>query len=179
MNPESTPIKSKPLRPPPLPSIKKKAPSPVSPIRTLVLSSIPKRGGTYPIYGVFLRGGSFEAGSDMSAAHYRFSTQRLDEKSIAEIKRGMTCAWQNDHPEVQLYTGIKWNRGDWKRVGQRSICMHHWTADPRERSTSTLCNWKGWHNLMMFIWPRVKGAILIVNHEVINIMSPIGSLVIV
>jgi hypothetical protein len=92
MNPESTPIKSKPLRPPPLPSIKKKAPNPLSPTRHLVMSSILKRGGTHPIYGVFLGGGSVEAGWDMSTARYRFSSQRHDEKIVGKVERGLTDA---------------------------------------------------------------------------------------
>jgi hypothetical protein len=92
MSPESTPIKSKPLQPPPLPSIKKKAPSPLSPIRPLVMSSIPKRGGTHPIYGVFLGGGLVEAGWNLSTARYRFSTQRRNEKSVAKVERGLTDA---------------------------------------------------------------------------------------
>jgi hypothetical protein len=92
MNPESTPIKSKPFQPPPLPSIKKKAPSHLSPIQTLVMSSIPKRGGTHPIYGVFLGGGSVEAGLDMSTARYRFLSQRRDEKSVGKVEHGLTDA---------------------------------------------------------------------------------------
>jgi hypothetical protein len=75
MNPESTPIKTKtPLRPLPLPSIKKKTTtaSSSSPIRPLVMTLIPKRGGTHPIYGVFLGGGSVGAGWDMDDARYRF-----------------------------------------------------------------------------------------------------------
>jgi hypothetical protein len=92
MNPESTPIKSKPLRPPPLPSVKKKAPSPLSPIRSLVISSIPKQGGTQPIYGVFLGGGSVEAVWNISTARYQLSTQRRDEKSVAKVERRLTDA---------------------------------------------------------------------------------------
>jgi hypothetical protein len=61
-------------------------------------------------------------------------------------------------------------------------------AQEKQTSEATSCVWdrkiRGiavdvQDHVMMFIWPRVKGAILIVNHEVINIMSPIGSLVIV
>jgi hypothetical protein len=63
MNPESTPIKTKPLRTQPLPSINKKT---------------PKRGGTHPIYGVFLGGGSVGAGWDMDDARCRFSSHRRD-----------------------------------------------------------------------------------------------------
>jgi hypothetical protein len=92
MNPESTPIKTKPLRPPPLPSIKKKTPIPLSPIWPLVMSLIPKRGGTHSIYGVFLGGGSFGAGWDMDTARYRFSSQRRDEKSVGKVERGLTNA---------------------------------------------------------------------------------------
>jgi hypothetical protein len=47
------------------------------------------------------------------------------------------------------------------------------TKSPHPTLPQTQCN------IMMLIWPRVKGAILVVNHEVINLMSPIGSLVIV
>jgi hypothetical protein len=90
MDPKSTMIKSKLIVPPP--SIKKKAPSHVSPIQPLVMSSIPKRGWTHSIYGVFLGGGSVEAGWYMPTAHYRFSTQRRDEKSVAKVERGLTDA---------------------------------------------------------------------------------------
>jgi hypothetical protein len=72
INPESNPIKSKPVQPPPLSSIKEKAPISLSPIQPLVMSSIPKRVGTHPIYGVFLGGGSVEAGWNMFTARYRF-----------------------------------------------------------------------------------------------------------
>jgi hypothetical protein len=82
----------KPLRPPPLPFIKKKTPSPLSPIRPLVMSLIPKLGGTHPIYGVFLGGGSVGAGWDMDTARYRFSSQRRDEKSVGKVERGLTDA---------------------------------------------------------------------------------------
>jgi hypothetical protein len=92
MNPSSTPIKSKPLGPPHLPSIKKKAPSHVSPIQPLVVSSIPKRGGTHSTYGVFLGGGSVEAGWNMSTARYRFSIHRRHEKMVAKVERGLTDA---------------------------------------------------------------------------------------
>jgi hypothetical protein len=93
MNPESTPIKTKqPLRPPLLPSIKKKTPSSLSLIQPLVMSLIPKRGGTHPIYGVFLGGGSIGAGWDMDDARYRFSSQRRDEKSVGKVERGLTDA---------------------------------------------------------------------------------------
>jgi hypothetical protein len=92
MNPESTPIKSKPLRPPSLPSIKNKTPSLLSPILPLVMSLIPKRGGTHPIYGVFLGGGSVESGWDVTTARYRFSTQRRDEKSVGKVELGLTDA---------------------------------------------------------------------------------------
>jgi hypothetical protein len=92
MNPERTPIKTKtPLRPPPLPSIKKKTTttSSSSPIRPLVMTLILKRGGTHPIYGVFLGGGSVGAGWDMDDAYYRFSSQRRDEKSVGKVERGI------------------------------------------------------------------------------------------
>jgi hypothetical protein len=92
MNPESTQIKTKPLRPPPLPSIKKKTPSPLSPIRPLVMLLVPKRGGTHPIYGVFLGGGLVGAGWDMGTDRYRFSSQRFDEKRIGKVERGLTDA---------------------------------------------------------------------------------------
>jgi hypothetical protein len=92
MNPESTPIKSKPLRPLPLPSIKKKAPSPLYPIWPLVVSSILKRGEKHPIYGVLLGGGLVKAGWDMSTARYRFSSQRHDTKSVEKVEMGLTDA---------------------------------------------------------------------------------------
>jgi hypothetical protein len=94
MNAESTPIKTKPLPlpPPPLPSIKKKTPSPLSPIWYLVMSLVPKRGGTHPIYGVFLGGGSVGAGWDMDTARYRFSSQRRDKKIVGKVERGLTDA---------------------------------------------------------------------------------------
>jgi hypothetical protein len=95
MNPESTPIKTKTtLRPPPLPSIKKRT-TPTnssSPIMHLVMALIPKRGGTHPIYGVFLGGGSVGAGWNMDDAPYRFSSQRRDEKSVGKVERGLTDA---------------------------------------------------------------------------------------
>jgi hypothetical protein len=56
------------------------------------MSSIPKRGGTHSIYGVFLGRGSVEAGLDMSTARYRLSSQRRDEKSVAKVERGLTDA---------------------------------------------------------------------------------------
>jgi hypothetical protein len=56
------------------------------------MSSILKRGGTHPIYGVFLGGGSVEAGWDMSTARYRFSSQRHDEKSVGKVEGGLTDA---------------------------------------------------------------------------------------
>jgi hypothetical protein len=91
MNPESTPIKTKqPLRPPPLPSIKKKTTSSSSPIWPLVMTLIPKRGGTHPIYGVFLGGESVGAGCDMDDDRYRFSSQRCDEKRAGKVERGLT-----------------------------------------------------------------------------------------
>jgi hypothetical protein len=92
MNPESTLIKTKPLPPPPLPFIKKKTPSPLSPIRPLVVSLVPKRGGTHTIYGVILGGGSVGAGWYMDTARYRFSSQRLDEKIVGKVERGLTDA---------------------------------------------------------------------------------------
>jgi hypothetical protein len=95
MNPESTPIKTKtPLRPPPLPSIKKIMTTTISssPIRPLVMTLIPKRGGTHPIYGVFLGGGSVGAGWDMDDARYRFPSQRRDEKSVVKVESGLTDA---------------------------------------------------------------------------------------
>jgi hypothetical protein len=52
----------------------------------------PKRGGMHPIYGVFLGGGSVEAGWDMTTARYRFSSERRDEKSIGKVERGLTDA---------------------------------------------------------------------------------------
>jgi hypothetical protein len=91
MNPDSTPIKTKtPLRPPPLPSIKKRTTttSSSSPIRPLVMALIPKRGGTHPIYGVFLGGGSVGPKWDMDDARYRFSSQ----KSVGKVERGLTDA---------------------------------------------------------------------------------------
>jgi hypothetical protein len=95
MNPESTPIKTKtPLRPPPLPSVKKRTTttSSSSPIRPLVMTLIPKRGGTHPIYGVFLGGGSVGAGWNMDDARYRSSSQRRDKKIAGKVERGLTDA---------------------------------------------------------------------------------------
>jgi hypothetical protein len=95
MNPESTPIKTKtPLRHPPLPSIKKKTTttSSSSPIRPLVMTLIPKRGGTHPIYGVFFGGGSVGAGWDMDDDRYRFSSQIRDGKSVGKVERILTDA---------------------------------------------------------------------------------------
>jgi hypothetical protein len=93
MNPESTPIKSKPPGPPPPPSIKKKkAPILFSPIQLLFMWSIPKRGGTHSIYDVFLGGGSVEARWEMPTARYRFSTQTRDENSVAKVELGLTDA---------------------------------------------------------------------------------------
>jgi hypothetical protein len=95
MNPESTPIKTKtPLRPPPLPSIKKRTitTGSSSPIRPFVMTLIPKRGGTHPIYGVFLGGGSVRPKWDMEDARYRFSSHRRDEKSVGKVERGLTDA---------------------------------------------------------------------------------------
>jgi hypothetical protein len=53
---------------------------------------IPKRGGTHPIYGVFLGGGSVRAGWNMDDARYRSSSQRCDEKSVGKVERGLTDA---------------------------------------------------------------------------------------
>jgi hypothetical protein len=95
MNPEITPIKTKtPLRPPPLPSIKKRTTTTISssPIRPLVMILIPKRGGTHPIYGVFLGGGSVGPKWDMDDVRYRFSSQRRDEKSVGKVERGLPDA---------------------------------------------------------------------------------------
>jgi hypothetical protein len=95
MNPESTLIKTKtPLRPPPLPSIKKRTTttSSSSPILPLFMALIPKRGGTYPIHVVFLGGGSVGPKWDMDDARYRFSSQRRDEKSVGKVERRLTDA---------------------------------------------------------------------------------------
>jgi hypothetical protein len=54
------------------------------------MTLIPKRGGTYPIYGVFLGGGSVGAGWDMDDARYRLSSQRRDKKSVRKVERGLT-----------------------------------------------------------------------------------------
>jgi hypothetical protein len=56
------------------------------------MSLLPKLGGTHPIYGVFLVGGSVESGLDMTTARYRFSSQRRDEKSVGKVERGLTDA---------------------------------------------------------------------------------------
>jgi hypothetical protein len=56
------------------------------------MTLIPKRGGTNPIYGVFLGGGSVGAGWDMDDACYRSSSQRRDEKSVGKVERGLTDA---------------------------------------------------------------------------------------
>jgi hypothetical protein len=53
---------------------------------------IPKRGGTHPIYGVFLEGGSVGAGWTMDDDHYHSSSQRRDEKSVRKVERGLTDA---------------------------------------------------------------------------------------
>jgi hypothetical protein len=95
MNPESTPIKTKtPLRPPPLPSTKKRRTTTSSsyPILLLVMALIPQRGGTHPIYGLFLGGGSVGPKWDMDDARYRFSSQRHDDKSVGKVERGVTDA---------------------------------------------------------------------------------------
>jgi hypothetical protein len=56
------------------------------------MTLIPKRGGTHPIYGVFLGGGSVGAGWDMDDARYCSSSQRRDEKSVGKVERGLTDA---------------------------------------------------------------------------------------
>jgi hypothetical protein len=56
------------------------------------MTLIPKRGGTHPIYGVFLGGGSVGAVWNMDDARYRSSSQRRDEKSVGKVERGLTDA---------------------------------------------------------------------------------------
>jgi hypothetical protein len=56
------------------------------------MALIPKRGGTHPIYGVFLGGGSVGPKWDMDDARYRVSSQRRDEKSVVKVERGLNDA---------------------------------------------------------------------------------------
>jgi hypothetical protein len=65
--------------------------------------------------GVFLGGGAIEARWAMLKAHYRFSTQRNDERSVSKVKRGITDARYKTNMliEVPWKARVRYERRKW------------------------------------------------------------------
>jgi hypothetical protein len=52
----------------------------------------PARGGSHPIYGIYLGGGKVQQACLMDDHRYRSSTQRRDDNNVPRVERGLTVA---------------------------------------------------------------------------------------